>query len=168
MDTPPTTRLTSGLAPLPDHRHIRDPQWLRAWARFEQLTTPLRERGLTCDVDFGLDDWIVYAWPPDQDAVVIIGSDGGWLVTYETPAVDHSSMTVLYDSRSHPDSQASTHVARFITAVDAHLAHLRKRTPPKRPDSKPMATQTTQLSHGPARPTPDLIPRATSSQAKHR
>ncbi|MFJ6783601.1 hypothetical protein [Streptomyces yangpuensis] len=133
MNTPPTP----GLAPLPDHRNTRDPQWLRAWARFEHVTTPLRQRGLTCDVDYGLDAWIVYAWPPDQDAVVIIGSDDGWMVTYETPAEDRSSMTVLYDSRERPDLDGSTHVADLITAVDAHLrTSANALPPPGRPRSR--------------------------------
>ncbi|MCX5303153.1 hypothetical protein OG304_06760 [Streptomyces sp. NBC_00160] len=130
------------------------------------MTTPLRERGLTCDVDYGLDDWIVYAWPPDHDAVFIIGSDDGWLVTYEAPAEDRSSITVLYDSRPQPDPDASTHIAHLITAVESHLTHLPRRSPPKRPASQPMATKTTQLSHSPVKPTPDLIPRAASSQAR--
>ncbi|MFE2140379.1 hypothetical protein ACFXA3_01215 [Streptomyces sp. NPDC059456] len=94
------------------------------------MTTPLRERGLTFDVDYGLDDWIVYAWPPDHDAVFIIGSDDGWLVTYEAPAEDRSSITVLYDSRPQPDPEASTHIAHLITAVESHLTHLPRRSPP--------------------------------------
>ncbi|MFG2232724.1 hypothetical protein ACGFNX_22405 [Streptomyces sp. NPDC048723] len=132
------------------------------------MTTPLRERGLVCDVDYGLDDWIVYAWPPDHDAVFIIGSDDGWLVTYEVPAEDRSSVTVLYDSRPQPDSDASRHVAPLITAVEAHLVNPPRRSPPMRPASQPMAAKPTQLSHSPVGPAPDLVPHAATSQVKRR
>lgn len=168
MDTTPTTRRTPSLAPLPDHRNTRDPQWLRAWARFEHVTTPLRERGLTCDVDYGLNDWLVYAWPPEHDAVFIIGSDDGWLVTYETPAEDRSSITVLYDSRPQSDASTRTHVDHLLTAVDAHLAQVLRRPAPMRPASQPMPPKTARPSHEPVRPTPYPVPRTASPQAKHR
>ncbi|WP_434596496.1 hypothetical protein [Streptomyces sp. A5-4] len=114
----PSTRL---LAPLPDHRNVLDPSWQRAWARFAHVTTPLRERGLVCDVQYGMDDWLVYAWPPGHDSVVLIGAQGGWLATHEAPAEDRTSMTVLYDST---DSVGPHDVGPLLSAIDALLARL--------------------------------------------
>ncbi|WP_405421493.1 hypothetical protein [Streptomyces erythrochromogenes] len=88
------------------------------------MTTPLRERGLVCDVDYGLDDWIVYAWPPGHDSVVLIGRRGGWLITHEAPAEDRTSMTVLYDSRTSTAPGDSDDAGPLISAIDALLARL--------------------------------------------
>ncbi|AWZ08020.1 hypothetical protein DRB96_21800 [Streptomyces sp. ICC1] len=114
----PSTRL---LAPLPDHRNVLDPSWQRAWADFAHVITPLRERGLVCDVQYGMDDWLVYAWPPGHDSVVLIGTRGGWLATHEAPAEDRTSMTVLYDS-TH--SVGPHDVGPLLSAIDALLARL--------------------------------------------
>ncbi|MCY0940237.1 hypothetical protein [Streptomyces antarcticus] len=106
---------------MPDHRNVLDPSWQRAWARFAHVTTPLRERGLVCDVQYGMDDWLVYAWPPGHDSVVLIGAQGGWLATHEAPAEDRTSMTVLYDST---DSVGPHDVGPLLSAIDALLARL--------------------------------------------
>ncbi|MGP3684591.1 hypothetical protein ACTVZO_07740 [Streptomyces sp. IBSNAI002] len=91
------------------------------------MTTPLRERGLICDVQYGLDDWIVYAWPPGHDSVVLIGRQDGWLATHQAPAEGWTATTVLYDTTvsSSPDFD---NVGPLISAVDALLVRL-TRTP---------------------------------------
>ncbi|MEV6730716.1 hypothetical protein [Streptomyces sp. NPDC051364] len=112
------------LAPLPDHRNVFDPSWQRAWARFAHVTTPLRERGLVCDVQYGLDDWIVYAWPPGHNSVVLIGRQGGWLATHQAPAESWTSMTVLYDTTASSGPGDLDDVGPLLSAIDALLARL--------------------------------------------
>lgn len=119
------------LAPLPDHRNVFDPSWQRAWARFGHVTTPLRERGLSCDVQYGLDDWIVYAWLPGHDSVVLVGRQNGWLATHQTPAESPTSMSVLYDTTVSPGPDDFADVEPLLSAVDALLARLaRAQSPP--------------------------------------
>lgn len=119
------------LAPLPDHRNVLDPSWQRAWARFAHVTTPLRERGLICDVQYGLDDWIVYAWPPGHDSVVLIGRQGGWLATHQAPAEGWTATTVLYDTTAAFGPSDFDDVCPLLAAVGALLArHTRAPSPP--------------------------------------
>ncbi|MFJ5546702.1 hypothetical protein [Streptomyces sp. NPDC093225] len=88
------------------------------------MTTPLRERGLICDVQFGMDDWIVYAWPPGHDSVVVIGAQGGWLVTHAAPAEDRTSMTVLYDGTAPSEPRDLHDAGPVLSAIDVLLARL--------------------------------------------
>ncbi|MER5765650.1 hypothetical protein [Streptomyces sp. NPDC002082] len=117
------------MAPLPDHRKSGDPAWQRAWANNTYLTTPLRERGMVCDVQQGLQYGLVYAYPPGHDSVFIIGpEDSGWLVTHQAPAEDWSDFSVVYDSRAGstppagPDAEHGHQLAPLLAAVDAHVA----------------------------------------------
>ncbi|MFJ7589481.1 hypothetical protein ACIQZO_19295 [Streptomyces sp. NPDC097617] len=109
---------------MPDHRNVHNPSWQRAWARFTHVTTPLRERGWICDVQFGLDDWLVYAWPPGHDSVLIVSREDGWLVTHQAPAQDWSSMTVVYDSRPATGPEDLRCVGPLLVAVDDRLARI--------------------------------------------
>lgn len=115
-------------APLPDHRNVHDPRWREVWAGYAHLTTPLHERGMVCDVQYGMSAWLVYAWPPGHDSVVIIGAQGGWLVTHEAPAEDRTSMTVLYDSTTSVTPGDLHDVGPLLSVIDALLARL-PRTP---------------------------------------
>ncbi|WP_405496239.1 hypothetical protein [Streptomyces sp. NBC_00096] len=117
------------MAPLPDHRHTGDPAWQRAWAEFELLTTPLRERGLVCDIAEGHTSKLVYAYPPGHDSVFIIGpEDGGWLVTHQAPAEDWSDFSVVYDSRAGSTPPAGSEAEHdhqltpLLAAVDAYVS----------------------------------------------
>ncbi|MFG2996582.1 hypothetical protein [Streptomyces sp. NPDC048340] len=155
--------------PLPSHRNTLDPQWLRAWARFENVTTPLRERGLACDVDHGLDDWLIYARPAGHDSAFLIGSDGGWLVTHQAPADAPSSLTVVYDSRTEPDVAPAQHVPSLLAAIDVHLAQLTRRTPTTQPALPARATTTAQTSHAGVTTTPNpSVPRTDYPHGKRR
>ncbi|MFG2979402.1 hypothetical protein ACGFYY_41255 [Streptomyces sp. NPDC048331] len=114
---------------MPDHHNVLDPGWQRAWARFAHVITPLRERGLLCDVQFGLDDWLVYASPPGHDAVLIIGHDDGWLVTHQAPAQDWASMTVVYDSTASSGPSDFDDIDPLLASVDVLLAQLARTAP---------------------------------------
>ncbi|WP_374777026.1 hypothetical protein OG756_33960 [Streptomyces sp. NBC_01310] len=118
-------------APLPNHRNTSDPIWQRIWANYTFLTTPLRERGLVCDVGQGLNSTLIYAYPPGHDSVLIIGpEDGGWLVTHQAPAEDWTDFAAVYDSRGDstppagPDARHGRLVEPLLTVIDAFLAQL--------------------------------------------
>ncbi|MCY0928220.1 hypothetical protein OTB20_18865 [Streptomyces sp. H27-H1] len=119
------------LAPLPDHRGTGDPAWQQVWANYAYLITPLRERGMVCDVQQGLQYWLVYAYPPGHDSVLIIGpEDSGWLVTHQAPAEDWTDFAVVYDSRAGstppagPDAGHGREIGPLLAAVDARVARL--------------------------------------------
>ncbi|GAA2643656.1 hypothetical protein GCM10010425_58840 [Streptomyces spororaveus] len=144
------------LAPLPDHRNVHDPRWRAIWAGYTHVTTPLRERGMVCDVQYGMSSWLVYAWPPGHDSVVIIGAQGGWLVTHEYPAEDRTSMTVLYDSTTTVPPGDLHDVGPLLSAIDGLLARL-----PRAP-SAPTASSV-HVTGAPA-PTPMPTGRSTRSR----
>ncbi|MCY0954951.1 hypothetical protein [Streptomyces sp. H27-S2] len=79
---------------------------------------------MTCDVQYGMSAWLVYAWPPGHDSVVIIGAQGGWLATHEAPAEDRTSMTVLYDSTASTEPLDLLNIGPLLSAIDALLARL--------------------------------------------
>ncbi|MFD8982834.1 hypothetical protein [Streptomyces sp. NPDC059564] len=94
------------------------------------MTTPLRARGLSCDVQYGLDDWIVYAWPPGHDSAVLVGRQNGWLATHQTPAESPTSMTVLYDTTVSLGPDDFADVEPLLAAVDELLARLARAQSP--------------------------------------
>lgn len=62
----------SAFAPLPDHCNVDTAWWQELWRRHAHITTPLRQRGLECDIEFGLSAYIVRVSLPD-DSYLIIG-----------------------------------------------------------------------------------------------
>ncbi|MFF7337350.1 hypothetical protein ACFZAT_08400 [Streptomyces sp. NPDC008163] len=132
----------SPLAPLPDHRHVHTPWWQELWRRHAHITTPLRARGLTCDIEFGLSAYIVRVPLPDNTVLIIgppqepaterpPGDPEGWVATREHP-IDPSRFEVIYDSS--PSDDPSTHqrpearhggsAEPLIEAIDHRLAQL--------------------------------------------
>ncbi|MFG3026498.1 hypothetical protein ACGFZQ_49840 [Streptomyces sp. NPDC048254] len=93
------------------------PWWQELWRRHAHITTPLRERGLECDIEFGLSAYIVRVALPDDSHLIISppqeppserppGDPEGWIVTREHP--DYQSLfEVLYDSAPSDDPGAS-------------------------------------------------------------
>ncbi|MFE0207387.1 hypothetical protein [Streptomyces sp. NPDC058985] len=67
---PPDSR-TSPLAPLPDHRNVGERWWQELWRRHTHITTPLRARGLPCDIEFGMSAYIVRVSLPDDSYLTI-------------------------------------------------------------------------------------------------
>ncbi|MER7932946.1 MULTISPECIES: hypothetical protein [unclassified Streptomyces] len=103
-------------APLPDHRDVNTPWWQELWRRHAHVTTPLRARGLPCDIEFGLSAYIVRVSLPDDSHLIISppqeppserppGDPEGWIVTREHPD-DQDCFEVLYDSTPCGDLDA--------------------------------------------------------------
>ncbi|MGQ4484490.1 hypothetical protein ACN6LM_003789 [Streptomyces sp. SAS_281] len=129
-------RHTGRLAPLPDHRHVGAPWWQELWSRHSHITTPLRQRGLECDIEYGLSAYIVRVSLPDDSHLIIgppqepssdrpPGDPEGWIVTREHPD-DQALIKVLYDSGT-PDRPEAVHggsVPPLIHAIDLRLAQL--------------------------------------------
>ncbi|WP_327669521.1 MULTISPECIES: hypothetical protein [unclassified Streptomyces] len=92
--TSPHTHRAAPLAPLPEHRDVNTPWWQELWRRHAHITTPLRARGLECDIEFGLSAYILRVPLPDDSCLIISppqeppskhppGDPEGWIATRE-------------------------------------------------------------------------------------
>ncbi|MGW1053053.1 hypothetical protein [Streptomyces sp. NPDC002521] len=102
---------------------------------YGHLTTPLRQRGLACTVEYGLSDYIVHAELPDGSALIISppqepptdhppGYPESWLATRGHPD-DSTLHEVIYDSE--PDGPHARHggsIPRLLAAIDTRLDQL--------------------------------------------
>lgn len=133
----------SPLAPLPGHRNVNTPWWQELWRRHAHITTPLRARGLTCDIEFGLSAYIVRVPLPDNTILIISppqepaterppGDPEGWIATREHPA-DASLFEVVYDSSppsddpgtpQRPEARHGGSTEPLIAAIDHRLIQL--------------------------------------------
>ncbi|QNT91914.1 hypothetical protein HEP81_01585 [Streptomyces griseofuscus] len=130
------------LAPLPDHRDVHTPWWQELRRRHAHITTPLRQRGLMCDIEFGLSAYLVRVSLPDDSYLVISpphepsserppGDPEGWIATREHPD-DQTLFEVIYDSApstgpgvpQRPEARHGGSVQPLIEAIDHRLAQL--------------------------------------------
>ncbi|RSS41854.1 hypothetical protein [Streptomyces sp. WAC08241] len=102
--------------------------------RYGYLTTPLRQRGLECTVEFGLSDYFVRAELPDDSSLVIsppqerpLGDTEpveGWTVQrhrHSPPQV----YELIYDSEPNgPDARHGGDVQTLLAAIDERLDQL--------------------------------------------
>ncbi|MFD4479427.1 hypothetical protein ACFWPU_25380 [Streptomyces sp. NPDC058471] len=133
---------TGPLAPLPDHRHVATAWWQELWRRHAHITTPLRERGLECDIEFGLSAYIVRVSLPDDSYLIISppqepssdhppGKPEGWIATREHPD-DQALFEVVYDSApsadpgapQRPEARYGGSVQPLVEAIDHRLDQL--------------------------------------------
>ncbi|MFF5273807.1 hypothetical protein [Streptomyces sp. NPDC000133] len=140
-NTPDAPR-TAPLAPLPDHRDVNTPWWQELWRRHAHITTPLRARGLQCDIEFGLSAYIVRVPLPDDSYLIISppqepsserppGDPESWMATREHPD-DPALFEVLYDSApssdpgvpQRPEARHGGSAQPLIEALDHRLAEL--------------------------------------------
>jgi hypothetical protein len=138
----PDSRRVASLAPLPDHRNVDTPWWQELWRRHAHITTPLRARGLPCDIEFGLSAYIVRVSLPDDSFLIIgppqepsserpPGDPEGWIATREHPD-EPSLFEVLYDSApsddpgalQRPEARHGGSAQPLIEAIDHRLAQL--------------------------------------------
>jgi hypothetical protein len=129
------------LAPLPDHRDVHTPWWQELWRRHAHITTPLRARGLPCDIEFGLsayvrvslpdDSYLVISPPHDPPSERQPGDPEGWIATREHPD-DQTLFEVIYDSApsndpgapQRPEARHGGSAQPLIEAIDHRLAQL--------------------------------------------
>lgn len=135
-------RRTSALAPLPDHRNVNTAWWQELWRRHARITTPLRQRGLECDIEFGLSTYIVRVSLPDDSFLIIgppqepsydrpSGDPQGWIVTREHPD-DQTLFEVIYDSApsadpgapERPEARHGGSATHLIEAIEKRLIQL--------------------------------------------
>ncbi|MFC9131376.1 hypothetical protein ACFT4A_31680 [Streptomyces sp. NPDC057099] len=138
-----TDARTAPLAPLPDHRDVNTPWWQELWRRHAHITTPLRARGLECDIEFGLSAYIVRVSLPDDSQLIISppqeppserppGDPEGWIVTRERSSDRSSLFERIYDSAppadpggpEQPEARHGGSAPPLIEAIDHHLAQL--------------------------------------------
>ncbi|WP_416530383.1 hypothetical protein [Streptomyces coelicoflavus] len=138
---PPDSR-TTPLAPLPDHRNVGERWWQELWRRHTHITTPLRARGLPCDIEFGMSAYIVRVSLPDDSYLTISppqeppserrpGDPEGWIVTREVPDIV-MQYEVLYDSvpcddpgaSPRPEARHGGSAEPLLAAIDHRLAQL--------------------------------------------
>lgn len=131
------------LAPLPEHRNVNTGWWQELWRRHAHITTPLRQRGLTCDIEFGLSAYIVRVTLPDDSWLIISppqeppsdrppGDPEGWLVTRHRESERSRLYERIYDSapppypsrEPEPEARHGGSAGPLIAAIDQHLDHL--------------------------------------------
>lgn len=141
-DTRRTSVDASALAPLPDHRNVNTAWWQELWRRHAHITTPLRQRGLECDIEFGLSAYIVRVSLPDDSYLIIgppqepscdrpPGDPQGWIVTRQHPD-EQALFEVIYDSApsadpgapERPEARHGGNATHLIEAVDQRLIQL--------------------------------------------
>ncbi|MFD4611963.1 hypothetical protein ACFWOT_28610 [Streptomyces sp. NPDC058440] len=158
------------IAPLPDHRDVNMPWWQELWRRHAHITTPLRERGLPCDIEFGLSAYIVRVSLPDDSYLIISppqepsserppGNPEGWIATREHP-YDPSLFEVLYDSApsdtpgaaQRPEARHGGSARPLIEAIDHRLAQLGLLPHPVSPTATTHPLPATPTLHPPKAP----------------
>lgn len=145
------------LAPLPNHRNVHTPWWQELWRRHAHVITPLRARGLQCDLEFGLSAYIVRVSLPDDSYLIISppqeppserppGDPEGWIATREHPD-DQTLLEVIYDSTpsddagapERPEARHSGSAPPLIEVIDRRLAQLGLLPHPVMPHESPHA-----------------------------
>lgn len=176
FDFTPVTRAgdrAALLAPPPDHRNVATPWWQELWRRHAHITTPLRQRGLECDIEFGLSAYIVRVSLPDDSYLVISppqesssdrspGSPEGWIATREHPD-KQALFEVVYDSAPSADPGAlqrteARHggsVQPLIEAIDYRLAQFGLLPHPVASAGDGSALRATPTLHAPEAPAID-------------
>ncbi len=158
------------IAPLPDHRDVNMPWWQELWRRHAHITTPLRERGLECDIEFGLSAYIVRVALPDDSYLIISppqepsserppGNPEGWIATREHPD-DQSLFEVLYDSApsdtpgaaQRPEARHGGSAQPLIEAIDHRLGQLGLLPHPVSPSATPHPLPATPTLQAPEAP----------------
>ncbi|MFD8897092.1 hypothetical protein [Streptomyces ardesiacus] len=151
----PTHAHATGLAPLPDHQDVQTRWWQELWRRHTHITTPLRERGLPCDIEFGLSAYIVRVTLPDDSYLIISppqdppsdrrpGDPEGWIATREDPD-DETLFEVVYDSLPsedpgadpRPEARHGGSAEPLIEAIDHRLTQLGLLPAPGPPHTSP-------------------------------
>ncbi|MFJ4696338.1 hypothetical protein [Streptomyces sp. NPDC088766] len=169
-ESTPDARRATALAPLPDHRNVHTPWWQEVWRRHAHITTPLRERGLECDIEFGLSAYIVRVSLADDSYLIVSppqessserppGDPEGWIATREHPD-DPSLFEVVYDSApssdpgapQRPEARHGGSIQSLIAAIDHRLTQLGLLPHPVSPTGTPHPPPATPMPQTPKAP----------------
>ncbi|MEU1893883.1 hypothetical protein [Streptomyces pristinaespiralis] len=153
---------TAPLAPLPNHRNVNTAWWRELWRRHAHITTPLRQRGLECDIEFGLSAYIVHVSLPDGSYLIIgppqepssdrpPGDPEGWIVTRQHPD-DHALFEVIYDSTpstgpgasERPEARSGGSATHVVEAIDQRLTQLGLLPVPRSSTGDPLVSSAPQ------------------------
>ncbi|MGW6454386.1 hypothetical protein ACWF94_00405 [Streptomyces sp. NPDC055078] len=146
------------------------PLWQELWRRHAHVTTPLRQRGLQCDIEFGLSAYIVRVSLPDDSYLIIgppqepssdrsPGDPEGWIVTREHHD-DQALFEVIYDSAPPADPGAPERTearhggsaSPLIEAIDQRLTQLGLLPAPFPPAGSTLVNTATPTLRGPKAP----------------
>ncbi|WP_198358323.1 hypothetical protein [Streptomyces fildesensis] len=117
--------------------------WRELWRRHAHIITPLRQRGLQCDIVFGLSSYLVHVSLPDDSYLIIgplqepscerpPGDPEGWIVTRQHQ--DRPELfDLIYDSvpptdpgaPERPEVRHGGSTTPMIEAIDQRLTQLR-------------------------------------------
>ncbi|GAA2154044.1 hypothetical protein GCM10009760_52540 [Kitasatospora kazusensis] len=135
------------LAPMPDHRRINDPYWLRLFENYSHIIRPLRERGFVTDFETCGGAYYIHAALPDGSHLSIASDEAlpsnphdvkGWRVCRhhdDNPTISD----LIYDSTfAGSDLLNSQLRSPLFAAVDAYLL-ARGLTEPWRAAFQPVA-----------------------------
>lgn len=171
-DSTPDTRRATPLAPLPDHRNVNTPWWHELWRRHAHITTPLRERGLECDIEFGLSAYIVRVSLPDDSYLIIgppqeppserpPGDPEGWIVTRERNSDRSSYFERITRASARSWTGPPTHTPPSTTTPEpGPPSHPHRASSPYAapgPQALPPRPQQMPEPHAPTRPLPPTL-----------
>ncbi|MEU6814062.1 hypothetical protein [Streptomyces sp. NPDC046860] len=114
---------------------MNTPWWQEAWRRYAHITTPLRQRGLECDIAETLDAYIVRVTLPDGSRLVIgpplktasersSGEPEGWIVTRRREVIYDSAPAADPGAPVRPEAQHRGSTTHLIAAIDRRLIEL--------------------------------------------
>ncbi|MDI3418604.1 hypothetical protein QIT00_08505 [Streptomyces sp. B-S-A12] len=151
--------------------------WQELWRRHSHITTPLRQRGLECDIEFGLSAYVVHVSLPDDSYLIISppqeppshrlpGDPEGWIATRQH-SDQHELFEVIYDSTPSNDPGARQRrealhggsAQPLIEAINHRLTQLGLLPPPVLPYESPHVHSAQPTPPTPARDASDTSDR---------
>ncbi|MEU6243978.1 hypothetical protein [Streptomyces sp. NPDC047024] len=144
--------------------------WQRLWRQHAHITTPLRRRGLECDLEWGLSahyvqvslsdgSYLIISPPQEPPSLRSPGDPEGWSVTRQHPDVPEL-FEVIYDSApaedpgapERPEARHGGSAPHLIQAIEERLTQLGLLS--AAPSPPPAARPATSLPHRAAAPSP--------------
>ncbi len=157
---------TMPLAPMPNHRHTDDPDWLRLFTAYNHIIEPLRQRGFVTDFETCGGAYYIHAELPDGSHLQIATDDAlptnphdvkGWQVCRQhddNPTV----RDLVYDSTFTGADLLNRQLrSPLFAAIDAYLV-TRGLTEPWRRTSQPAVLRFQHINAEGTPRTPQLTP----------
>ncbi|MER5642032.1 hypothetical protein ABT095_34485 [Kitasatospora sp. NPDC002227] len=109
------------LAPMPDHRRVDDPDWLRLFNAYGHIIRPLRERGLVTDFEVCGGNNLIEVALPDGSHLVIASDE-------DLPS-DPSQVKGWHVRRHHDDNPTISDVIYDSTLTGSDCLNRQLRSP---------------------------------------